>query len=532
MDLKIRNTKRRFLAALTMSTALLAPAAALSQSQEVTLKSADGTVSLVGDFVEFADNNYVIRTGLGDLRISAARVSCEGAACPSFGTPEADVAIAGADGVAIGVMPLLLAGYATNLAAEATVTSTAQDGQIVAELVGEEGFGDPIGSYLVTSSSSADGFNALLDKSAKISMASRRILPTEARALRDAGGGNMIDPSQEHIIALDSLIVITNPANDVNQLTTAQLRGIYSGQITNWSQVGGQDAPIVVVDRPKSSGTGTVFHDRVLGENSAEALASATVIDTNNETAAFVNSNPNAIGYVGYAFQRGAQPVTLVNECGLAMTPDTFSARTEEYELQRFLYLYNRADTSDAATTALLDYATSDAADEVIAKAGFIDLGVGRRAQSANGDRARQLLDANADTYESGLMQDMLSQMVGYDRLSTTFRFRTGSASLDPRGLLNMQRLADYLADQPAGINVLFVGFTDDVGAFDSNRDLSVGRAQQVLATMRDFAGDRLSNVQMSATGFGEVAPTACNNSDNGRRINRRVEVWITANQS
>ena len=530
MDLTIRNSKRSIFAALTLSTALLAPAAVLAQ--EVTLKSADGTVNLVGDFIEFTDNNYVIRTGLGDLRISAARVRCEGAACPDFGTTEADVAIAGSDTVGDGVMPLLLSGYAANLGAEATVTATGKDGQILAELVGEEGFGDPIGSYLVTSGGSSDAFRTLLDNSAKIGMSSRRIRPEEARALRDAGGGNMIDPNQEHIIALDSLIVITNPDNPVDRLTTAQVRDIFSGRITNWSEVGGENAPIMVADRAEGSGTRSVFVDSIFGDAAPASPADVTLIESNNETAAFVNNNENAIGYVGYAFQRGAQPVTLVNECGLTMTPDAFSARTEEYNLQRFLYLYSRADTADAATTALIDYATSAEADEVIAKAGFIDLGVDRRGQTLDGDRARMLLDPNVDAYEGGIMRQMLSQMVDYDRLSTTFRFRTGSSALDPRGLLNLQRLADYLETQPDGTNVLFVGFTDDVGAFDSNRDLSVGRAEQVMSTLNDFAGGRLGNIQMSATGFGEVAPSACNSDENGRRINRRVEVWIEASDS
>ena len=73
----------------------------------------------------------------------------------------------------------------------------------------------------------------------------------------------------------------------------------------------------------------------------------------------------------------------------------------------------------------------------------------------------------------------------------------------------------------------MFVGFTDDVGAFDSNRQLSFGRAEQVMAELQNFAGDRLAGIEMASTGFGEIAPTACNTSDNERRINRRVEVWI-----
>jgi phosphate transport system substrate-binding protein len=380
---------------------------------------------------------------------------------------------------------------------------------------------------LISSTGSSDAFSSLLNETAQIGMSARRIRPDEARALRDDGAGNMVSPAQEHIIAVDSLVVITHPDNPVRSITMDQLRDIYSGTITNWSEVGGDNAPITLFSREADSGTRGVFDQAVFGDDAPPTPAGTGTTSDNNEMAALINSDVNAIGFVGYAFQRGASALTLVNDCGLSMIPDAFSARTEEYALQRFLYLYSREDTKDQATTDFISYTESDQADEVIAKAGFIDLGVDRRAQPLDGDRARQLLDPSVDAYEGGIMREMLSQMINYDRLSTTFRFRTGSQNLDPRGRLNLARLADYLQEQPDGTQVLFVGFTDDVGAFDSNRTLSFGRAEQVMSELRNFAGDQLSGVTMTSTGFGEVAPSACNTSDNERRINRRVEVWI-----
>ncbi|MFQ1702914.1 phosphate ABC transporter substrate-binding/OmpA family protein [Loktanella agnita] len=519
------SNKRNLVSALALSVAAFAPAT--GGAGEVTLKSADGTVNLVGEFVAFSDNNYVIRTGLGDLRISATRVRCEGADCPDIGgTAEADVKISGSDAVGEGVMPLLLSGYAAFLGAEATQTATGTRGQFVTEMVGEEGFGDPMGAYLVSSTSSNDAFRTLLDNTTQIGMSDRRISPGEARALRDAGAGNMIDPSQENIIAVDSLVVIRHPDNPVDTLSMEDLRGIYSGQITNWAELGGNDAPIQVLDWPADSGTRGVFEEQLFGDTPPPLRASAIEVTDNNEMAALVNQNENAIGFVGYAFQRGAKPITLINECGLSMVPDAFSARTEEYALQRFLYLYNRAELDDQSRD-FVEYAISDAADEVIAKAGFIDLGIDRRAQPLDGDRAKQLLNPNVDDFEGGVMRAMLSDMVEYDRLSTTFRFRTGSQRLDPRGQLNLERLAHYLESEPSGTKILFVGFTDDVGAFESNRELSVDRAAQVMSELQNYAGDRLGDIDMQVTGYGEIAPAACNSTENQRRINRRVEVWI-----
>lgn len=496
-------------------------------SENVTLKSSDGTVNIVGEFVDFTDDHYVVRTGLGDLRIAASRVRCEGAACPVFETSTADVVISGSDTLGQGLMPLLMSGYASSLDAEASVISTDQAGEILANFVGDGGFGDELGSYLVTSTSSNAAFDALLAGEAEIGMSARRILPAEARKLKADGAGNMISPHQENIVAVDSLVIITHPSNPVQQVTIDQMRGIYSGRISNWSELGGDDLPITMVARQEGSGTRSVFEDRLFAGQPATLTNDAVIAEDNNTIAAQVNGTPGAIGFVGYAFQRGAKPLSVVNECGIASSPDAFSAKTEEYAFQRRLYLYNRADQISEDAQSFLDYATSASADGVIAKAGFIDLGITSRTQTLDGARARALLNTDVDAFEGGVMREMLAQMVDYDRLSTTFRFRTGSSRLDERGQLDLARLADYLEDQPQGTEVLFVGYTDDVGAFASNRNLSIGRAEQVLDTLQEFAGERLANVSMSHAGYGEVAPSACNTTENGRAINRRVEVWI-----
>ncbi|PRY91924.1 phosphate ABC transporter substrate-binding protein (PhoT family) [Hasllibacter halocynthiae] len=523
----MKKTYHRGTSALC-GAALLLAGAAPALAEEVTLRSADGTVDLTGEFVEFSENAYVIRTALGELRLSAERVRCEGAACPSFDTGRAGIVFAGSDAVGLGMMPLLLEGYAGFLDAEATISATGTPNEILVSLVGDGGFGDDMGEMVVGSTSSSDAFRTLLGASADIGMAARRIRPEEARALRDAGAGNMVDPANEHIVAVDSLVVIVHPDNPVGTLTVAQLSDVYRGEIRNWSEVGGPDLPIRVIDRPSSSGTRDVFAETIFTTEADPNVAplEVRIANDNNEVARLVNEDPAAIGFVGYAFQRGAKPVTLVNSCGLTMTPDAFSARTEEYALQRRLYLYNRGDEMPEEAGAFLDYALSPEADSVIRKAGFIDLGVEARRQNMDGDRARQLLDPEADPYEGALMREMLGVMVDYERLSTTFRFRTGSSRLDERALVDMQRLATFLQEAPEGSDVLVVGFTDSVGSFDANRDLSVERADQVLLELQERIGE-LPGVTMRSAGFGEIAPSGCNDTDRGRGINRRVEVWM-----
>lgn len=499
-------------------------------ADEVTLKSADGTVNLVGEFVDFKDDNYIIRTALGDLRVSASRVRCEGDACPVFETISADVAIAGSDAIGLGMMPLLMTGFASSMDADAELTNTG-DGETLATLIGDGGFGDEIGSYLVRATDDNDAFKALLDGYAKVGMSSRRITKDEARALRAAGAGNMVSPNQERIVAVDSMVVVTHPSNEVDQLSIEQLRGVFSGQITNWKELGGPDRDINVIAREADTASYDFFMDYLFeGEEKPDFLPQG-LADDDQEVSNVVYLDRNAIGYVGYAFQRGAKPVTLVNECGIATTPDAFSAKTEEYALNRRMYLYNRADNLDQPSQAFLDFVVSEEADGVIGKSGFIDLGIVRREQSLDDVRA-VALQQEASNYDVGfegeVIREMLTEMPEHDRLSTTFRFRTGSSKIDERGMLDMSRLVEFLDSAPAGTKVTFVGFTDSVGAFEANRRLSLGRAGAVLEEVRDAAGDRLDHIQMATAGFGEVAPSACNVSERGRSINRRVEVWIS----
>jgi phosphate transport system substrate-binding protein len=513
------------LRAAAFAGAMLAPAAV--QAEFVTLRSADGTVNLSGELLAFEKNFYVIQTDLGQLRVSAERVSCAGVGCPTIQTDTADVRIAGAEAVGQGMMPLLLEGYAGFLDADANVQVANNQVELLAELVADQGFGDVVGSFLVSSTDSTDAFGALLDQSAEIGMAARRITPSEANTLANAGAGKMTHPSQEHILAVDSLIAIVHPSNPVQSLTMAQLADIYAGKIRNWSQVGGNDAPIAVIDRPAGSST----RDAVMGalfDGAAPAPLSGAAIETENTaTAVRVNEDANAIGFVSYAFQRGAKKLPLVSSCGVTMVPDAFSAKTEEYGLQRRLYLYNRDDNLSPESRALLTFATSEEADAVIAKAGFIDLGVDRKEQTLEDERAIGLTAASNDGLQRRLQNDMLSLIGDYDRLSTTFRFNSGSSQLDERAVVDMERLTRYLETQPEGTKVMVVGFTDSVGKFSYNKTLSDRRAGQVAQQLVAYAGSRLSGVDVATTGFGELAPSACNTDVNGKRINRRVEIWV-----
>ena len=524
---ELKKRLKASVAGFALASGILFPHAVMAQ--EVTLTSTDGTMSLVGDLIGVESDNYVIRTSLGDLRVATSSMICEGQACPNFESASADVVIVGSEALGLGMMPLLMSGFAASMDADAEINNAAA-GQTLVNLIGDGGFGDEIGSYLVSATGDDDAFQALLDGTANVGMSSRRITQDEARALRAAGAGSMVSPNQERIIAVDSMVVVTHSSNPVEQLNQEQLKGIFAGEITNWSQVGGPDRPINVIAHQENSASYDYFMNYLYGEDRPDFRPQGISADDQTMSTVMFHDR-NAIGYLGYAFQRGAKPLTVVNECGIATTPDAFSAKTEEYTLSRRMYLYNRGDNLDANTQSFLDFSISETADSVIGKSGFIDLGILRRTQDET-DARHAALTAEMTRYDVGfegeVIGEMLGQMDQYDRLSTTFRFRTGSSSIDERGRLDMQRLIAHLEEAPAGTAVTFVGFTDDVGAFDGNRQLAIQRAEAVVEEILEVAAGRLDNIEMSTTGYGEVAPSACNVSERGRGINRRVEVWIS----
>jgi len=394
-------------------------------------------------------------------------------------------------------------------------------------LMEEDGFGEKIAEFRVLSSISSDAFANLIGQSSQVGMSSQRISPENAERLARAGAGDMTDPSNEHVLALDSLVVVTHPSNPVKSISMEDLRGIYSGRISNWSEIGGEDAPIKVVNRLSGTATQSVFEDLVFADGANGVPTNSTVVSSFKDVTDTVRADEHALAYVPYADQRGTAPVDLISECGIAMSPDAFSARTGEYDLGRFLYLYTRNDTILPTTKDFIDFVSSPVADSVVRKAGFIDLGVTRQEQAMDSFRARNLLTADGTRSEASTMRDMLATMLEYDRLSSTFRFQTGSDRLTERGQLDLERLVAYAKTLPSGTELMFVGFTDSVGEFSNNMALSEFRAQSVRNAFARASRGQLDGITLATQGFGEVSPSACNTTDAGKTMNRRVEVWI-----
>src|SRR5512141_2633652 len=153
----------------------------------------------------------------------------------------------------------------------------------------------------VTGGGSGTGIASLINKTVDIANASRQIKAEEVAEAK----ANGVEPV-EHIIARDAIAVIVNPENPVSQLTLKQISDIYSGKISNWSEVGGENRPIVRLSRETNSGTHVYFLETVLrlGNSKDKSIFSqdTLLLPSSEGIIAEVSSNPNAIGYDGLGY--------------------------------------------------------------------------------------------------------------------------------------------------------------------------------------------------------------------------------------
>ncbi len=509
--------------ALLSALVIAAPGAA----QTVDLTSADGVIALSGELLSFENGVYRIETDIGELNISATSVSCTGSGCPEAVETRGDFAIAGSDTIGASLMPLLIKGYADAQGAAVDVQEVAER-TFLLEAIGDGGYGETLFATVLEDKGSSTGFRALLAGAADIGMSSRRISREEVAAFRDAGLGDPLSFNQERTLAVDGLLVVVHPDNPVSQLRDSEVSAILSGVITNWDQLGGPDLPVTVYSRGSASGTHATIAQNFLEPFNARLSADAVLVAGNQDMKDAVFSDPGGIGYVGFAYQADLQPVGLISSCGVVADPSAFAAKTGEYPLQRTLYLYNTNREMSQDAQRLIAFATSAEASGLIEKSGFLSYDVSARAQQATAAAVRTAIEETASPSEVSVMREMYIDLQEYERLSSTFRFRTGSSVLDNASQRDLVRLIGYLQQQGPDIDIALVGFTDSDGTFDANRALGLSRADAVRNKVAAVSGESGVDVsQIEIKSYGELNPVACNDDFRGQRLNRRVEVWV-----
>ena len=227
----------------------------------------------------------------------------------------------------------------------------------------------------VTGGGSGTGIAALINKTVDLATASRSIKDSEIMAANNQG----ID-IKEIVVAWDGISVIINKSNPVSELSIEQVSKIYTGEITNWNEVGGEDGEILVTSRDSSSGTFGYFKKRVVQLNgkvkennyTREALYLASNVSIREE----VSANENAIGYIGLGYlDESVKAVDIIGEdANESVKPSVENVQNGSYPISRELFIYiSDLDITDLGED-FLEYVTGEEGQAIAQEIGFVPL--------------------------------------------------------------------------------------------------------------------------------------------------------------
>src|SRR4051812_7093895 len=217
--------------------------------------------------------------------------------------------------------------------------------------------------FNIAAEGSATGFAALIDNTAQIGMASRPAKPEEI-ATAKAKGGEL----KETIVAYDGIAVIVNAANAVKGLTRKQVEQIFTGEIGDWSAVGGAPGKISVYTRNTSSGTYAEFREMAMKKR--DYAPSSQKLAGNEQIASEVAKNANGIGYVGLAYTKAAG-IKVLPVDGAAPSKDTVLGKSYPYARPTFYYTNGEAK---GPAKAFIDFTVSDTGQKIVEQVGFVPI--------------------------------------------------------------------------------------------------------------------------------------------------------------
>lgn len=229
-------------------------------------------------------------------------------------------------------------------------------------------------SIAVTGGGSGTGIAALINGTVDIANASREMKPEEIAEARAKG----IEPVQ-HVVARDAIAVVVNPHNPVDKLTIPQLSAIFTGKITNWQEVGGEDRPIVLLSRESNSGTYMYFLEQVVrqGDKGSKALFSpeALLMPSSEGISNEIRQNPNAIGYDGLGYVTPDQKTIAVARTakGPFVQPNIETVNDGTYPIARPLYMYTNGQPTGVIRD-YLEWIKGPEGQALVKKLGFIPL--------------------------------------------------------------------------------------------------------------------------------------------------------------
>jgi phosphate transport system substrate-binding protein len=261
----------------------------------------------------------------------------------------------------------MLVGAITVYAATKTITIKGSDTMIILAQRWAEKYmaANADVTLQVTGGGSGVGISALINGTTDICNASRPMKNSE----RDKLKARFNSLGVEIPVARDGITLYVNESNPVSELSLDQIKAFYRGEITNWKEVGGSDAKVILYGRENSSGTYVYFRDNVLGGSDFSPLT-----QTLPGTGAVVNAvakDKNGIGYGGAAYAKGIKVVKVRKDASSqAFAPTIETIKAGEYPISRYLYMYTRSKPA-GATKQFIDWVLSDEGQSIVSLVGY-----------------------------------------------------------------------------------------------------------------------------------------------------------------
>ena len=219
----------------------------------------------------------------------------------------------------------------------------------------------------VNGGGSGTGIAALINGTVDLAQSSRPMKDDEKQKAAQARGSEIV----EQAVALDSLGVFVHESNPVQQLTLAQVKDIFQGKVTNWKDVGGANAPMVLYGRENSSGTYDYFREHVLKKEDF-----APTVQTLQGTAAVINAisrDKNGVGYGGIAYAKEVKALAVAGDDGKAIAPSEATVADGTYPLSRKLFFYYSQNAPERVTK-FAQWSLTPEAQALVSKVGYFPL--------------------------------------------------------------------------------------------------------------------------------------------------------------
>lgn len=520
------NTFPTMRSCLWLSTLFCALISFSVNAQIVVLKAKTGNVRVDGTLVEYDGEFYKVETDLGIMKIDARTVNCTGDGCPTTDNQIAEFSIHAMGTLGQTLTPTLIEAFTLSLEGEITTGDIFADGQTI---TAQDHAGQDIAKITISVKSEIDIFTDLAKGGSLIGATSRPPTKPEIAATKTAGFGNLLDTKQQQILAIDGIVAVVSPTNPLKTIALPELRKILTGEISNWRDIGGPDADIDLYLPKTTSAFTTTLATSALAVKPDQVSAKATQLESLGKVADTAASSPFAIGITSFSNLRNATALGLKGSCDIYSQPSVFTLKSGGYPLTYKHYFFHSQQQLPLFAREFLEFAKSDQAQNVIRSLGYGNLSISALSLDHQGLRLANTIGQSNGEVPLKTIVEMVKLQNGAERLSTTFRFLPESNTLDAQSLQNAELLNSALIlGNYADKQVHLIGYTDAAGGSTKNAMLAKKHAETVLAALRATAPDgSLDDVDFHISGFGEASPLACEDTEAGKQVNRRVEVWI-----